>query len=82
MVINSDLPWVTEMSMPLIHDVFLFDQLVLFESIYPVDGDGFDYIIIENDRLAFNYTNQGVHQTTGTSNIDGAPPLSLRTTVR
>ena len=38
--------------------------------------NGFDYISIENDRLAFNDTTQEVHQTTGTSNIDGAPPLS------
>ena len=44
MSLQSDLPRVTEMAVPSLPDIFLSGQLVLFLSIHPTDGDGFEDI--------------------------------------
>ena len=52
MVLYSDLPWFTEMTMPSLTDGFFLDQLVLFASVHPMESNGFDKLRSDIGRLA------------------------------
>ena len=75
MVLQSDLPRVTEMVLPSLPAGFSSEQSVLFASVHPMDGDGFDELSAAVDRLSLNDTGLEVHRTTGASNNDGGPFL-------
>lgn len=48
---------------------------VLYASIHPVEGDGFDALSSAVDRLLLNDTGLDIQRTTGASNGDGGPFL-------
>ena len=76
MTLQSELPRVTEMAMPSLPDIYLSGQLVLFSSIHPTDGDGFEDIRNVIGCLDINDTGQEIHWTTGASNNNDRPPSS------
>lgn len=48
---------------------------VLYASVHPMEGEGFDELAAAVDRLALNDTGLEIHRTAGNSNSDGGPFL-------
>jgi len=48
---------------------------VLYASVHPMEGDGFDELAAAVDRLALNDTGLEINKTSGNSNNDGGPYL-------
>eukprot|EP00986_Skeletonema_menzelii_P012421 scaffold6846_cov164-Skeletonema_menzelii.AAC.2 len=53
----------------------LTHQSVLYASVHPMEGDGFDEMHAAVNRLALNDTGLEIHQTAGSSNNGGGPFL-------
>ena len=76
MVLYSDLPWFTEMTIPLLTDGFLLDQLVLFAYVHPMESDGFDKLRSYIGRISPIDIGLQVHHTTEASNNNAPSPPS------
>jgi len=63
----------TEMELP--SSAALTHQSVLYASVHPMEGDGFDEMHAAVNRLALNDTGLEIHQTAGSSNNGGGPFL-------
>ena len=76
MVLQHELPWVTEIVMPLLPEVFFLEQSVLFAFVHPIYRGGFDKLIYTNGCMALIYNILEVHWKTGAYNKNGAtsPP--------
>ena len=61
--------------MELPSSVALTHQSVLYASVHPMEGDGFDEMHAAVNRLALNDTGLEIHQTAGSSNNGGGPFL-------
>lgn len=75
LVLSKDLPAAAEMEMPTAAANLASAQSVLYASVHPMEGDGFDDLAAAVDRLALNDTGLEVHKTSGSSNSDGGPFL-------
>lgn len=81
-VLNKDLTKVLEMALPLqdegrVGENAAAHQSVLFASVHPMAGEGFDELCDAVDRLALNDTGLEVHRSSGAAagNSDGGPFL-------
>uniref|UniRef100_A0A7S4N242 Tr-type G domain-containing protein n=1 Tax=Odontella aurita TaxID=265563 RepID=A0A7S4N242_9STRA len=77
LVMNKDLPRVPEMHIPAVKSGAPSEKSVLYASVHPMEGEGFDELSSAVDRLALNDTGLEVHRTSGSSNssADGGPFL-------
>lgn len=74
MVLHDEMSKVLDMALPGSH-VATSSQSVLYASVHPIEGDGFDELSNAVDRLALNDTGLEIHRTSGASNSDGGPYL-------
>ncbi len=74
MVLHNELSKVLDMTLPG-SNVATSSQSVLYASVHPIEGDGFDELSNAVDRLALNDTGLDIHRTSGASNSDGGPYL-------
>mmetsp|Transcript_20625 Transcript_20625/g.30958 ORF Transcript_20625/g.30958 Transcript_20625/m.30958 type:complete len:378 (-) Transcript_20625:50-1183(-) len=71
MVLHKDLSRVLDMSLPETHTTSS-SQSVLYASVHPLEGEGFDELSNAIDRLALNDTGLEIQRTSGASNSDGS----------
>jgi Membrane GTPase LepA len=76
MTLQKDLGTVLNMHLP---RPSIFEEnaskSVLYASVHPMEGEGFDDLAAAVDRLALNDTGLEIHRTAGNSNSDGGPFL-------
>jgi len=77
LVLNNDLPKVSNMMLP-VTDGRAFGvstSSVLYASVHPLEGDGFDELCAAVERLALNDTGIEINRTAGSGNAEGGPFL-------
>jgi small GTP-binding protein len=74
MVLHKDLSKAMDMTLPAAQTV-TSSQSVLFASVHPMAGEGFDELSSAVDRLALNDTGLEIHRTSGASSSEGGPFL-------
>ena len=73
--LQKTMPTLISSEMELPSSVATSNQSVLFASVHPMEGDGFDEMSAAVNRLALNDTGLEIHQTSGSSNNGGGPFL-------
>ena len=77
MVLNSELSKVLDMYLPSTDSSSdsTSSQSVLYASVHPLEGEGFDELSNAVDRLALNDTGLEIHRTAGAAGSQGGPYL-------
>jgi len=75
LVQHTQLNQVANLQIPTFHNLSNFSNSVLFASVHPCDGDGFDELAAAVDKLALNDSGLEIHKTSGSSSSDGGPYL-------
>lgn len=71
----TQLNQIANLNLPTCNNMTAFSNSVLFASVHPCDGDGFDELTAAVDKLALNDSGLEIHKTSGSSSSDGGPYL-------
>jgi len=74
MVLHKELSTVIDMDIPVL-GVATNTQSVLYASVHPMEGEGFEELLNAVDRLALNDTGLEIHRTAGNANSEGGGPF-------
>ena len=74
MVLHNELSKIADMSLPIPTTSSSSSQSVLYASVHPMEGEGFDELSDAVDRLALNDTGLEIHRTSGASSAEGGGP--------